>query len=120
MISFFIQVALLLRTFWHGLRHDAEFRTLGILLAIALIVGTIFYREVEGWTLLDSLYFCVMTLSTIGFGDLAPTEEVSKAFTIIFALLGIGLFASFVAKLVALRLDSHAKYHKRHKHRPSN
>ena len=116
MISFFIQVALLLRTFWHGLRHDAEFRTLGILLAIALIGGAIFYSQLEGWTLLDSLYFCVMTLSTIGFGDLAPTSEISKAFTIFFALLGIGLFASFVAKLVALRLDAHARIREKHKH----
>ena len=116
MISFFIQVALLVRTFWHGLRKDAEFRTLGILLALALIGGTLFYSELEGWTLLDSLYFCVMTLSTIGYGDLAPTSDVSKAFTIVFALLGIGIFASFVAKLVALRLASHSKQHRSPKH----
>jgi hypothetical protein len=119
MISFFLQVALLLRTFWHGLRLDAEFRTLGILMAITLIGGTIFYWQLEGWTLLDSLYFCVMTLSTIGFGDLTPTREVSKAFTILFAVFGIGLFASFVAKLVALRLDWHAKHHQQHKDRPT-
>jgi hypothetical protein len=117
MIAFFLQVTLLLRTFWHGLRQDAEFRTLGILLAIALLGGTVFYWQLEGWSVLDSLYFCVMTLSTIGFGDLAPTSEVSKAFTILFALLGIGLFASFVAKVVALRFDSHAKRHQHHKHR---
>ena len=120
MISFFIQVTLLARTFWHGLRHDAEFRTLGILLALALIGGTIFYSQLEGWTLLDSLYFCVMTLSTIGYGDLAPTGEASKTFTIVFALLGIGLFASFVAKLVALRLDSHAQRHQKKTLHPSN
>ena len=116
MISFFVQVTLLLRTFWHGLRRDAEFRTLGILLALTLLGGTIFYWQLEGWSLLDSFYFCVMTLSTVGFGDLAPTSEASKTFTIVFALLGIGLFASFVAKLVALRLDSHSRRH--HKKKP--
>lgn len=46
--------------------------------------------------------------STIGFGDLAPSSAMSKAFTVVFALLGIGLFASFATKLVALRLHSHA------------
>ena len=107
MISFFLNALLLLRTFWHGLRHDPEFRTLGLLLVITLTAGTAFYWQAEKWSLIDSLYFCVMTIATIGYGDFVPTTDVSKVFTIGYAILGIGLFASFVAKLVALRLDLH-------------
>ncbi len=104
MISFFLQITLLLRTFIQGLRRDAEFRALGILLVLALLGGTMFYWQMESWGFLGSLYFCVMTLSTIGYGDLAPTSDLSRGFTIVYAIMGIGLFASFVAKLVALRL----------------
>jgi len=98
------------------LRHDAEFRALAVLLLFTLFLGTVFYWQVEEWSFLDSLYFCVMTVATIGYGDFAPTTDVSKVFTIGFAILGIGLFASFVAKLVALRLDMHAAAKQRRHH----
>ncbi|MFN8377767.1 MAG: potassium channel family protein [Anaerolineae bacterium] len=42
--------------------------TVGLILSI-LVVGTIFYHLVEGWNILDSVYFCVITLTTIGYGD---------------------------------------------------
>lgn len=111
MISFFLHVFVLMRTFWNGLRRDDEFRTIVILLMITLLGGTTFYWQVENWSLIDALYFCVMTLSTIGYGDLAPTTDASKIFTVVFAVMGIGLFASFVAKLMALRMASRADRH---------
>ena len=42
-------------------------------LALSLIViATIFYRIVEGWSLLDAAYFSVVTIATVGYGDLSP------------------------------------------------
>ena len=90
-----------------GLRIHPEFRAVGILLVFLLLGGAIFFHQVQGWPLLDSLYFSVMTISTIGFGDLAPTMAISKIFTMVYAVLGIGLFATFVGKLVTLRMDQH-------------
>ena len=109
MISFFVHVLLLLKTLVYGLRNDAELRAMAVLLVALMAGGTIFYRQMEHWSILDSLYFCVMTISTIGYGDFAPTTEMSKVFTIGYAILGIGLFASFVGKLVVLRMQNHAK-----------
>lgn len=107
MISFLLSLVMLARSLWHGLVTDLEFRALAILLLSLLVGGTLFYWRAEGWSVLDSLYFCVMTIATIGYGDLAPSGPWSKVFTIAYAILGIGTFASFVAKLVALRLDLH-------------
>ena len=49
---------------------------LSILLVIAYIVGGAFLFQMwEGWSFLDSSYFCFITLTTIGFGDLTPDQK---------------------------------------------
>ena len=72
--------------------------------AFLLAVGTFFYNNVEGWGWLDSLYFCVVTLATVGFGDLTPTTELGKAFAIVYIFLGLGLIATFASMLAQERM----------------
>jgi len=105
MTSFFINLWKLLVAVWHGIREDEEFRALLILLTTLLIGSTYFYWRVEGWSIVDALYFSVMTTSTIGYGDLVPTTSLSKLFTIIFAILSIGVFVATVSKLVTIILN---------------
>jgi voltage-gated potassium channel len=64
-----------------------------------LILGTLFYTRVEGWRPLDSLYFTVVTLTTVGFGDLAPRTDAGKVFTMVYIVVGIGLLSGFVILL---------------------
>lgn len=78
---------------------DSEFRLLSILVTICLMIGTAFYRVVEGWSWLDSLYFSVVTLTTVGYGDLNPSSALSKIFTMLYILIGLGLFLVFVNTL---------------------
>ena len=66
---------------------------------VLLVVGTFFYRQTEGWSTLDSLYFSVITLTTVGYGDLHPSTAVSKIFTIVYIFLGIGIIVLFVNKV---------------------
>ncbi len=47
------------------------------------------YRYLEGWDWLDSFYFVVITLTTIGYGDLTPTRDISKLITIFYGLNGV-------------------------------
>lgn len=96
------------------MRSDVEFRALALLLALLLAGGTIFYWRLEAWSLVDSLYFCVMTIATVGYGDLAPTGDLSKLFTVGYAVLGIALFASFVGRLLMLALKRRTD-HQKHK-----
>ena len=78
---------------------EPEFRGLLYLVAVVIGGGTLFYRLVERWGWIDSLYFTVITLTTVGYGDLAPTRPLSKIFTVVFVLLGIGLLITFIERV---------------------
>lgn len=48
-------------------------------------------------------------MSTVGYGDLTPTIDISKIFTIIYTCLSIGSFVSFTAKTVKIILENQNK-----------
>lgn len=76
--------------------RDENYRDLLITTTIILIIGTIVYHYLEGWTYIDSLYFSVVTLTTIGFGDFTPQTDGGKLFTILYIIIGIGIILSFI------------------------
>ena len=76
--------------------HTVGFGILTLVALLTLVVGTVFYRFAESWAWLDSLYFSVITLTTVGFGDLAPTTGISKLFTVFYVFIGIGIILGFV------------------------
>lgn len=105
MFTLIIDLIKLLRAVWYGFRTDPEFRILLYSLLLLLGGATFFYTSIEHWSIVDSLYFSIMTMSTIGYGDLAPTTDMSKLFTIVFAVLSIGVFAAVVSKIVVITLE---------------
>jgi voltage-gated potassium channel len=50
------------------------------------------YRAIEGWPLFDALYMAVITLTTIGFGEIHPLTTAGRVFTMAFAVGGIFTF----------------------------
>jgi len=58
-------------------------------LCLVIIIGTLGYSAVEGWSILDSLYMTVITLTTIGFREVQPLDTAGKLFTILLVLFGI-------------------------------
>jgi voltage-gated potassium channel len=86
---------LFFRTILSFLRNE-EYRDLLYTTSVILFIGTIAYHYIEGWSIVDSLYFSVVTLTTIGFGDLTPQTDLGKLFTIVYIILGIGVILHFI------------------------
>jgi voltage-gated potassium channel len=69
-------------------------------LAVAVLFGTVGFHLVEGWTLADSLYVTVQTLTTVGYGDLPPHSAQGRAFAVVIMLIGAGGVALAVSTIV--------------------
>jgi hypothetical protein len=62
----------------------------------------------EGWTVMECLYFAVVTLTTTGYGDLVPTHDGSKLFTCVFAFCGIAVIMGAIGLIGCA--SSHSRY----------
>ncbi|MFW2335988.1 potassium channel family protein [Ilumatobacter sp.] len=104
-----ISLASILSRFYKVMRagwEDPEFRGLAIVLGSWIALGTIIYSIREDWSIIDSLYFSVMTLTTIGYGDFAPTSSGMRLYTVVYSIMGIGLFVAFNAQLARFAFQS--------------
>jgi len=57
----------------------------------AILLGTIMFHVLEGWSILDSLYVTAQTVTTVGFGDLAPRTPLGRAFAVLFMMVSVGI-----------------------------
>lgn len=106
----------LFQALWRGMK-DEEFRALLFLAAFLLLVGTVFYHRHEGWAVIDSAFFSLITLTTVGYGDLVPTTTLSKIFTMVYLILGMSILLGFLnniaGKIFEDRKERWAQRHRR-------
>jgi voltage-gated potassium channel len=107
MIPFFVILQRFLRALWFALK-DPEFQVLFFLVIVTLTSGALFYSSVEGWSLLDSLYFSVITLTTVGYGDFSHSTTTGKIFTMIYVFVGISLILGFLNAIAECSVEQHS------------
>ncbi|KAG2557603.1 hypothetical protein PVAP13_8NG220205 [Panicum virgatum] len=84
-----------------------SFRLVGVLLLAYLIAGTIaFYLAMDHMSgartrsrVVDALYFCVVTMTTVGYGDLVPASDAAKLLACAFVFSGVALVGTFLSFL---------------------
>ena len=81
-------------------RINESFRLVATTALAVLATGTIFYHFQEDLKWLDALYFSVITLATVGYGDIVPHTDLGKIFKIVYVLMGIGIIATFANLLI--------------------
>jgi len=77
-----------------------------VLLAVFLVaIGTAGYMVIEGWTIMDSLYMTVITLSTIGYGEVNPVSQPGRMFTLVLIVMGVGFFLYVIGNVVQFLVE---------------
>ena len=71
-------------------------RILGGSVLLVLLIGTLAYSVIEGWSLVDSFYFSSVALTVVGFGDLTPSTDFSKIFTVFYIFSGIAIVGIWI------------------------
>ncbi|GAA1092209.1 ion channel [Tsukamurella strandjordii] len=85
------------RTSW----RDPSMRGAVLSLIIIVTAATIFYTLAEKWSVIDSLFYAVSVGLPMGNGDLNPTMTLSKIFTLVYAVLVVGLFVTVGGSLAS-------------------
>ncbi len=77
-----------------------------VLLAVFLVAGgTVGYMIIEEWPILDSVYMTMITLSTIGYGEVNPVSQPGRIFTLILIVLGVGFFLYVIGNVVQFLVE---------------
>ncbi|MGE5254887.1 MAG: potassium channel family protein [Planctomycetaceae bacterium] len=92
--------------------HDPiRFRlTINLIIFLAvLVVGTIVFMLVENRPLVDSFYYIIVTLATVGYGDIVPATPAGKIIAILLIVTGVGTFLGVIANATELMLSRREK-----------
>jgi voltage-gated potassium channel Kch len=79
------------------------YRYLSAVVLVLIAGGTVFYHVTEKFSWVDSVYFCVVTLATVGYGDIVPKTDIGKLFTTFYIIVGVGVITTFFAATVRRR-----------------
>lgn len=83
-----------------------------ILLGLAVFMiglGTVVYHVVEKFSWVNSYYFSVVTLATVGYGDFTPKTTFGKIFTTFYIFTGVGILTTFINYNIKRRAAIHEK-----------
>jgi voltage-gated potassium channel len=81
------------------------FLRFGILFGVLILIvsaGTIGFMIVENWSLLDAFYFTIVTVATVGYGDVHPISEAGKILSICLIIAGVGTFSAVIVSSAGL------------------
>jgi voltage-gated potassium channel len=97
-------------------RFSALRRKLGVLwpvlaglcsIVIIFVLGVTSFMTVEGWDLFDSVYMMIITLSTVGYGEVHPLTRAGRVVASLVILFGVGTFFYLAGAIVQLVIEGH-------------
>jgi voltage-gated potassium channel len=67
-------------------------RLVALVIVAVHVAGTLGYMAIEGWSAWDAFYMTVITVTTVGYGEVHPMSQAGRAFTVVVLLTGVGAF----------------------------
>jgi voltage-gated potassium channel len=80
-------------------------KLVGAALAAVAAIATVGYHVIEGWQWLDCVYMVVMTITTIGYGEIHPLSHAGRVFNLFVMVGGVGLLFLAVGALAQALLE---------------
>lgn len=75
----------------------------------ALIIGGgIYIGYMEGWSILTSVYFSIVTATSVGYGDVTPESQSMRLFAVFFIPVAVGLMADIFGRLIGVYVKAKA------------
>ncbi len=87
------------------MRALRNFKFLAVALAALIAAGTAGFHYIEGWSWFDGLYMVVITLTTIGYGEVHPLSQTGKIFNIGLIVAGVALVTIAIGSLTQYLLE---------------
>jgi hypothetical protein len=84
-------------------------KVLLVILASLVIIGTAGFGMIEGLSLFNSFYLTIITISTVGYGDLTPVTQAGKTLSIFLILAGTGSFLALLATVIETLVSGEEK-----------
>ena len=72
-----------------------------LIIVLILIYGILGSIYIMGLDIYDSIYYTIITLATVGYGDIIPTTPLQKIFSVTLALAGVGILAYILTFIIS-------------------
>jgi voltage-gated potassium channel len=82
-----------------------RFRVFSIIFIATFVLAIIGFMAIEHLSLVDALYFSIVTMATVGYGDIHPVTLPGKLFTIFIIVMGVGTFLGVIANATEIMLN---------------
>ena len=81
-----------------------------IIVLLIVATGTVLFMHIEGWTLIDALYYVSSTLTTVGAGEL-PITPLGRLVSVVYMWLGVAIVVSSLGFIGTTLLQQQLKHY---------
>jgi voltage-gated potassium channel len=92
------------------MEHAKQFILHFFLFVCLFAIGIVGYMVIEEWPFIDALYMTVITLATVGYGEVHEISPEGRLFTVVFIVIGVGFFLYVVGNVIQFLVEGRIRY----------